>query len=34
VVVGDPAAGIVTWHIDFLAECYSGSLVLCGRPPQ
>lgn len=27
-VVGDPASGVVTWHIDFLAQCYSGSLVL------
>jgi hypothetical protein len=34
VVVGDPAAGIVTWHIDFLAQCYSGSLLVFGRPEQ
>jgi len=32
VVVGDPAAGIVTWHVDFLAQCYSESLLLFHRP--
>jgi ABC-type bacteriocin/lantibiotic exporter with double-glycine peptidase domain len=32
VVVGDPAAGIVTWSHDFFAQCYSGSLVLFERP--
>ena len=34
VVVGDPAAGIVTWHLDFLAQRYSGSLVLFDRPAE
>ncbi len=34
VVIGDPAAGIVTWHRDFLAQCYSGSLVLFDRPVE
>jgi CRP-like cAMP-binding protein len=34
VVVGDPAAGIVTWHVDFLAQCYSGSLLLFDRPAE
>jgi hypothetical protein len=32
VVVGDPAAGIVTWSLDFFAQRYSGSLVLFERP--
>jgi CRP-like cAMP-binding protein len=34
VVIGDPASGIVTWHIDFLAERYSGSLALFDRPAE
>jgi CRP-like cAMP-binding protein len=28
VVVGDPAAGIVTWSTAYLAHCYTGSLLL------
>jgi CRP-like cAMP-binding protein len=34
VVVGDPASGIVNWHIDFLSKCYSGSLVLFHRSAE
>jgi hypothetical protein len=34
VVVGDPAAGIVTWVMDFLAQAYSGSLMLFDRPGE
>jgi CRP-like cAMP-binding protein len=32
VVAGDPATGIVTWSRAFLAQCYSGSLLLFDRP--
>ena len=32
VVVGDPATGIVTWNLSWLAQCYSGSLVLFDWP--
>ena len=32
VVIGDPASGIVTWHLDLLAQRYCGSLVLFDRP--
>jgi CRP-like cAMP-binding protein len=32
VVVGDPATGIVTWNLSWLAECFTGSLVLFDRP--
>jgi ABC-type bacteriocin/lantibiotic exporter with double-glycine peptidase domain len=32
VVVGDPATGIVTWSRAFMAQCYSGSLLLFDRP--
>jgi CRP-like cAMP-binding protein len=32
VVVGDPATGIVAWSMAFLAECYTGSLLLFERP--
>jgi hypothetical protein len=31
-VVGDPAAGIVTWSREFLARRYSGVLLLFDRP--
>lgn len=31
VVVGDPAAGLVTWHADFLAQRYSGALLIMDR---
>jgi hypothetical protein len=34
VVVGDPASGIVNWHVDFLSKCYSGSLVLFHRSAE
>jgi CRP-like cAMP-binding protein len=34
VVVGDPAAGIVNWHLASLAECYSGVLLLIDRPGE
>lgn len=33
-VVGDPASGIVTWHLDFFAQRYSGSVVLIDRPAE
>jgi ABC-type bacteriocin/lantibiotic exporter with double-glycine peptidase domain len=33
VVVGDPEAGIVTWSLEFLAQCYSGALLLFDLPP-
>src|SRR5262249_12443431 len=32
VVVGDPAAGIVTWDRATLTRCYSGALLLFGSP--
>lgn len=32
VVVGDPETGLVTWAFDFLAKCYSGSLVVFDPP--
>jgi CRP-like cAMP-binding protein len=28
VLVGDPASGIVTWGVEYLAHCYSGALLL------
>ena len=34
VVVGDPAVGIVNWHLTSLAECYSGVLLLIDRPAE
>jgi hypothetical protein len=34
VVVGDPAAGIVTWHTDFLAQRYSGALLIIDWPAE
>jgi hypothetical protein len=34
VVVGDPAAGIVTWDRASLARCYSGALLLFDPPGQ
>lgn len=33
VVVGDPAAGIVTWSLDYLAQHCSGALLLFGGLP-
>jgi CRP-like cAMP-binding protein len=32
VVIGDPASGIVTWNMAFLAQCYTGLLVLFDWP--
>jgi ATP-binding cassette subfamily B protein len=32
VVVGDPAAGVVTWGLEFFARCYSGSMLLFDPP--
>lgn len=34
VVVGDPATGIVTWTLSFLAQWYTGSLVLFDWPAE
>jgi CRP-like cAMP-binding protein len=34
VVIGDPAAGIVTWSIEFLGSCSSGALLLFDRPAR
>jgi hypothetical protein len=34
VVIGDPASGIVTWNMAFLAQSYTGSLVLFDWPPS
>jgi ABC-type bacteriocin/lantibiotic exporter with double-glycine peptidase domain len=33
-LVGDPAAGIVPWSAVFLAQHYSGSLILFDRPAK
>jgi CRP-like cAMP-binding protein len=33
-VVGDPEAGIVNWSADYLAQCYSGVLLLFDMPPS
>lgn len=34
VVVGDPASGIITWSVEFLARSSSGALLLFDRPLQ
>jgi ATP-binding cassette subfamily B protein RaxB len=34
VVVGDPATGIVTWNLSWLAQCYTESLVLFDWPSR
>ena len=34
VAVGDPASGIVNWHLDYLTQRYSGSLLLFDRPAK
>jgi ATP-binding cassette subfamily B protein len=34
VVIGDPATGVLTWSVEFLARSASGALLLFDRPVQ